>query len=214
MITVPQIRAARGLLGWSQKDLAEAAGLSQTGIARIESGDSEATLKTLEKIKGAIESHFIEFVNGGVRQRVDYVEILDGSYAYLNLLDFILNTPDAEQKEILFWGADERRSSEAVTEKTRALRAKKIKMRFLVRPQDTYCMGAPVEYRWLPQTLYVESDVKVIFGNYLAYLLGDKTLKKVVLIHDRQIAEESRRMFDYLWDNGDGPQKSTAPIRY
>ena len=38
MITIEQLRAARGLLGWSQSELAERAGLSLPTVKRLEAG--------------------------------------------------------------------------------------------------------------------------------------------------------------------------------
>src|SRR2546429_9529925 len=38
MITIEQIRAARGLLGWSQTELANRAGLSLPTVKRVEAG--------------------------------------------------------------------------------------------------------------------------------------------------------------------------------
>ncbi|MFQ5764104.1 MAG: helix-turn-helix domain-containing protein, partial [Rhodospirillales bacterium] len=39
MITSTQMRAARALLGWDQKDLAQASGLSLPTIQRMEASD-------------------------------------------------------------------------------------------------------------------------------------------------------------------------------
>lgn len=54
MTSIAQLRAARGLLGWSQADLAEAAKVSRSTVARSElqlvSPESVATIrKALEK---------------------------------------------------------------------------------------------------------------------------------------------------------------------
>jgi transcriptional regulator with XRE-family HTH domain len=68
VITIEQLRAARGLLGWSQTDLALRAGLSLPTIKRIEgafgpnvSDDARAMLQK------ALEAAGIEFIdeNGG-----------------------------------------------------------------------------------------------------------------------------------------------------
>lgn len=71
--TGKQITAARGLLGWSQAELAEAAGVAEMTIRRFESGPvNQLRKKTLEKIQGALEAQGIEFTNGtgrGVRLR-------------------------------------------------------------------------------------------------------------------------------------------------
>jgi transcriptional regulator with XRE-family HTH domain len=70
MISIAQIRAARGLLGWSQAELAAEAGLSRPTIERAETKTvSEATI---DAIRRALETAGVEFTNGdrpGVRLR-------------------------------------------------------------------------------------------------------------------------------------------------
>ena len=64
MITSAQIRAARGMLDWSRKDLAKSSGLSFASMMRLESFDGvpSSNFKTLEAIKTAFEQAGIEFV--------------------------------------------------------------------------------------------------------------------------------------------------------
>jgi transcriptional regulator with XRE-family HTH domain len=64
MPTSAQIRAARGLLGWSQAELAARAGLSARTIERAERGEGmpRVTVSTLEAITRALEDGGIEFV--------------------------------------------------------------------------------------------------------------------------------------------------------
>jgi transcriptional regulator with XRE-family HTH domain len=64
VITVAQIRGARGLLGWSQQDLADAAGISRPTIADFESGKRAPYERTLEQLQSALEKAGIEFTNG------------------------------------------------------------------------------------------------------------------------------------------------------
>ncbi len=77
MITSAQIRAARGMLDWSRKDLAEHSGLSFASMMRLESfeGIPSSNFKTLEAIKQAFEKAGIEFIGtpesgAGVRWRI------------------------------------------------------------------------------------------------------------------------------------------------
>ena len=69
LVLVRQVKAARALLGWSQSELAEKAGVSEPTIARLESLDGElgGRAATAEKILGAIKGSGIEFIdeNGG-----------------------------------------------------------------------------------------------------------------------------------------------------
>jgi HTH-type transcriptional regulator / antitoxin HipB len=48
------IRARREELGWSQRQLAERAGMSQPGIARFEAGGTTPTLPLLERLAAAL----------------------------------------------------------------------------------------------------------------------------------------------------------------
>lgn len=63
MITGDQIRAARALLGWSQRDLADRALLSETAILRLETNRADTRISTILKVRRALESAGIEFIS-------------------------------------------------------------------------------------------------------------------------------------------------------
>ena len=48
------IRARREELGWSQRQLAERAGMTQPGVARFEAGGTTPTLPLLERLAAAL----------------------------------------------------------------------------------------------------------------------------------------------------------------
>jgi HTH-type transcriptional regulator / antitoxin HipB len=48
------VRARREELGWSQRQLAERAGMTQPGVARFESGGITPTLPLLERLAAAL----------------------------------------------------------------------------------------------------------------------------------------------------------------
>lgn len=63
-----QMRAARGLLNWSQQELADAAGVSQPTVKRIEKlGPGRSAVDTMTAIQKALEAAGVEFIpeNGG-----------------------------------------------------------------------------------------------------------------------------------------------------
>jgi hypothetical protein len=64
MITSAQIRAARGMLDWSRRDLANSSGISFASMIRLESFDGvpASNFKTLEAIKKAFEEAGVEFI--------------------------------------------------------------------------------------------------------------------------------------------------------
>jgi transcriptional regulator with XRE-family HTH domain len=67
MVTAPQCRAARGLLDWSQQELAESAGVGVVTVRQLEAGTHEPRRATLDVIRRALESAGVEFIdeNGG-----------------------------------------------------------------------------------------------------------------------------------------------------
>src|SRR5215831_17007890 len=67
MITSSQCRAARGLLDWTQQELADRARVGIVTVRQFEGGLNEPRRATLEVIKRALEAAGVEFIqeNGG-----------------------------------------------------------------------------------------------------------------------------------------------------
>jgi transcriptional regulator with XRE-family HTH domain len=67
LITAPQIRAARALLGMDQRALAEAAGLSLPTIQRMEAsaGNVRGNVDSLVKLITALDNAGIELIQEG-----------------------------------------------------------------------------------------------------------------------------------------------------
>ena len=68
MLSIEQLRAARGLLGWSQSKLAERAGLSLPTVKRVEANlGTRVSDEARTKLRRALEAAGIEFIdeNGG-----------------------------------------------------------------------------------------------------------------------------------------------------
>lgn len=60
LVYAAQVRAARALLGWSQGELAERAGISKQSVNRIESGNMDARFSTVSALGEAIRSAGVE----------------------------------------------------------------------------------------------------------------------------------------------------------
>ena len=67
LVSPAQSRGARGMLGWSQDQLAEAAKVSRATIADFERGERTPTAANLIAIREAFERAGLEFIpeNGG-----------------------------------------------------------------------------------------------------------------------------------------------------
>jgi len=64
MVSSAQIRAARGLLGWTIRDLAARSGVHRNTITRMEA-DAEVHKPTMSAVMRALEDAGIEFLDGG-----------------------------------------------------------------------------------------------------------------------------------------------------
>ena len=67
MISAPQLRAARALLGMDQRKIAELAGLSVPTIQRMEASDGviRGNVDSLMKLIGALDAAGIELIGDG-----------------------------------------------------------------------------------------------------------------------------------------------------
>jgi DNA-binding XRE family transcriptional regulator len=66
-MTPSQCRAARGLLGLEQNELAKVAGIARTTLIDLEKGQRTPRTTTVEAIRAALEAAGVEFIapNGG-----------------------------------------------------------------------------------------------------------------------------------------------------
>ena len=80
MIIVSQLRAARGLINWTQQELAVASGVALSTIRRMERGEGpiRGTAENVWKVQAALEDAGTNFINAeegvggpGVRLKVD-----------------------------------------------------------------------------------------------------------------------------------------------
>lgn len=64
-VTSAQMRAARGLLNWSVRELSERSGVHRNTITNFETGKSGGDADTLDRLRKTIEGAGVEFTNGG-----------------------------------------------------------------------------------------------------------------------------------------------------
>jgi hypothetical protein len=118
--------------------------------------------------------------------------------------------------EALFACVDDKKSPPAVVENYRRLRRAGIAMRSLAREGNTYLMGKPEEYRYLPAR-YFHNATQVIYGDKLATMILDPRTgadSSAVIIHNRHVAAAQRNLFELTWSRAARPRKTLADIRY
>lgn len=207
MPTVDQIRAARALLNWSQTDLADRAGLSQTGIARIESGINQPNTSTLEKINQAFDDAGIEFIaDRGVEKRRSEIRIFRGFDGFSQFRKDIISVSKAgpiiicvsnvDENQFDKWGAGE------VNEyyKNEIIKLEDLKFRILVKEGDKNIKPFRNNtYRWLPDSAFGEISF-FIYGDKTAIIsFEDDDFNAFVISHPK-ITKFYTKEFNRLWE--------------
>lgn len=189
MITIEQCRAARGLLDWTQQELADACGLSKTAINNFEKGHSDIKNESLKAIRLAFESADIEFLEDGLRRKSDTARVLTGPNALSELLVDIGSTLGPNE-ELLFLQAGSGPKSTLALISTTPLKGRAI------------CYGdmgqriAGLQYRVLPS--HEASMTTFVYGRKVALELYKNAL--VVIINSPEAEAAERQRFEDLWE--------------
>lgn len=204
-ITTAQIRGARGILNWSQQDLAQRTGISATSIGSIENGQTTPRESTLSTIRKTLESSGIEFIGmDGVRQISGDVRTYKGPNGFIEFYDDIYNTVRDLETEILVSNVDERKfvkilGDYAKVHVDRISALKKVNYKILIKEGDNYLPGSSyAEYRWIPKELF-SSVPFYVYGNKLGILTMDNEPSVIVLKYGA-IAEAYKVQFFDMWN--------------
>lgn len=206
-ITTAQIRGARGILNWSQADLAARTGISSTSIGSIENGQSTPRASTLHTIQRAFEDAGIEFIGQeGVKQKSGDVRVLTGRGGFFELFDDIRRAVAEGLSDLAICNADERKLAQwhdtAFADYHKALAAAaRLEVRILSQENDTYFPAESyAQYRWLPKKAGQASGTSfIVYGGTLAVLMLDAE-PVIVLMNYPAVADSYRRQFDVLWE--------------
>ena len=206
-LTASQIRAARGVLNWSQEELAEASTLSIATIRKLELGNISPRGNTNQLICQAFENAGLEFIEpNGVRQRPEEIFVYQGEDGVKEFFDDVYETSLKTGLDVVqVWSSSQ--SFYDLVGDYRAFHAERMmaaRDRFAVKaivtetfdpPPSPYCEG-----RFLSRH-FVDSVPFYVYGDKYAIIpvvSGDN--KKIIVIHSREAAKAFRLQFDSMWD--------------
>ena len=209
MPTIEQIRAARALLDWSQTDLAEKAGLSQTGIARLENGTHQPNQTTLDKIHAAFLSSGLEFIQDGVRKTRDRLLTFEGTSAMQNLLDDVYNTlyeTEPDRREVCLLGINELKPEDDNDYSITLSHIERLKNigaseRIIVNYDETSFIAPRQWYRKVADEFFSPHTV-YIYGTKIALLIREDN-NLVLILDNPYFALTMTKFFDFVWEHGE-----------
>lgn len=214
MITVRQIKGARGLLDWTQDQLAVAAGISRPSLTNLERGRTTPHSETLIRIRKTLERAGIEFISGGCRLREDIldVQIFQGEEALFRLYDDVIATYTGSGGVIHISGVDERKfiraGGERFFEYLKKFSELGIIDNLLARDGDMHLVVPAKYYRWVPEEIFSQVPYMVYGEKYAIILWGPPV--RVTLIQNAEIADSYRKQFKAHWRRGKIPPAASV----
>ena len=215
LITSRQIRAARGLIGWSQAQLAEAAKISRSTLAGIESDSGNPTIEMMAKIRAVLEQQEVEFLpQDGVRMREPTIHRDNRPGANHRLLQDVFTVSlDYKEKEgvndILIFGVREEDATDSVgtgfiEEHVARLQAVGLEEKILCSPDAREFIAPSPWYRKLPELRDHPHQIPLmVFGEKIAAIQWEPQ-ESIVVVDSKPIADGFRLMFRHIWNARQG----------
>ena len=216
MLTIEQCRGARGLLGWTQQDLADASGLSKTAINNFEKGHSDIKAESLKAIRMAFESADIELINhNGVRKKSEHARIIRGKDVLAEILDDISETLKGTGGDILISNVDNSLSSQISTQRLfshiEMLKNHDIQEKILCVEGTKNVLSPNDECRWIKGTDTENLIPTFIYGTKVAFQLWDKSM--FIIINSSEATNIERKRFERLWSHAEIPNNKGKSLK-
>jgi transcriptional regulator with XRE-family HTH domain len=204
-ITTAQIRGARGILNWSQQDLAQRTGISATSIGAIENGQTTPRESTISTIRKTLENGGIEFIGlEGIRKKNADVLVLKNIEGFNTFSFDVYETIKNDDREVLQAYVDDVKFAEWLgeeayphVERMETLKGKRFKI--LQKEGDSYFPAKKyAEYRWIPAKQFLAVPF-MVYGDKLAVILFEPE-PTIIINTFPLVAEAYRLQFDAIWN--------------
>ncbi|TAH37497.1 MAG: XRE family transcriptional regulator [Alphaproteobacteria bacterium] len=210
-----QLAAARGMLGWTLKELSEKTNITIEAINKFERGEvANPRESTIRLIRQCFEDHGVEFIDRGIRRKGDIVSHFEGDEAIDRLFDDIIATlKKYPEKNLDIFGIDEKKFLDNYPEENLTAHIKErhklhIKQRLLICEGDTNYVGDTSTYRWVPKE-YFSTTPTFVYGSKVATILWELP-PQIIIVNNELYAQERRRNFNMMWEKALMPERKAA----
>ena len=217
MITINQIKAARTLLNWTQRDLAKQSGISLASIANLEQGVGKLGGKVFSAVCNVLQQAGIEFTpEPGVRLRREKYQfrVLEGEHAVIELWDDIILALGKTGGEVLISGVSSKlwltRYKEEVTAALIQRRKLGIHNRHIIPEGEALIISDTETYRVAPRHFH-QSVPYYVYADRFAMINWGPPLH-ILLVNNAMIAETFRSQFEFNFEHSRILKKSDVVI--
>lgn len=216
-ITTAQIRAARGLLNWTQSELADRTNVSSATIGAIEKGSAHPREETLHNIRLVLEKAGIDFLDDqGVRLRPLDIQTFTGQKGFFDFYDDIYETLKFSPGEVLVSNVDERDFVKWLgnfkqTHIERMENLQGVTYRILINDGDEFTPASSyAKYRWMPHDLFASVPFYIYSNKTAILLFGPEP--RIICMNYPEISEAYRVQFEDIWARS-APVKSNKKVK-
>lgn len=204
MITSAQIRSARGLLDWSQNDLATHACIGVSTVHNIEHNISVLSDDMEKRIITTFERAGVVFIGDkGVSFGEPSLKTIFGVDNLADVLKDVEKYVLLERGIIRIYGVDEIRFRHALGLEFADDYVKKISMlpntdyRIITSSKYPEHRVSYAKYRLLSDEFFSATPT-YIYGHKVAFILWQSD--QIIVIENRELAYSLAKQFDYLWE--------------
>jgi transcriptional regulator with XRE-family HTH domain len=202
-----QIAAARQLLGWSQADLADKAGVSKPSIIRMEKDLYSVKDDMRRAVEITFDSHNMEFTPRGVQEKMHKIIQYDGQQGFRDFMWDVYNTCSDLGGDIRLFNARPEywykwlgaEWYQGHSERMQTIADKTTFHAISREGDDLFIANSFGEYRWFPKELFSEKAFYA-YGNKLGFLNFEKETLNIVVIEHVDFANAFRVLFEIAWD--------------
>ena len=207
-LTPGQCRAARGLLDWSQPDLAERCGMHVQTISAFENETSTPSKRTLATITQTFEQNGIEFLpNEGIGRKTNPITIYRRSEGFCTFMDDVYETMKDKGGDVCVFNVDERLWEKFMTrekwlaheDRMAPFLGKTVQRRILVKEGDRYIATSSAYYKWFPEGLFGENSF-YSYADKMALIKFFDDDVEIMVLHEPSFTNNLKTLFNIAWD--------------
>lgn len=208
MISSSQCRAARGLLNWSQPELAEKCAMHVQTISNFENETSTPSKTTILKITTIIQEQGLVFLeNDGIQRAHNITKQYDGADGFRAFMDDVYETARTMGGEICLLNAEPGNWIKWLGQDWMNYHAKRMEnfmsqFTFRITTQEgerNFISNRFAEYRWVPKKIWNQHSYYA-YGDKIAFLNFDLNNVHILVITHKHFAQTHKFLFNLVWD--------------